>query len=205
MQRLRTRSHSEEKSSPASAEATDERQLESSPTRRRLLGRGAVALAGLVALEGVAGSRSPLSLSGGDTTLALSARDVTAQVVGKPVGTQPDHGDQIITIGDLFIGRDKVGEFYSTSIHLTRSRFNPQQLAASAEQHTFQLIEGTIMGMGTASHSDEPDAFAVVGGTDSFARASGTYLANIRPYRLGGDATADFAFDLTIEGARNAH
>jgi hypothetical protein len=52
-------------SAPEATSAADERRLEGSPTRRRLLGRGAVALAGLVALEGVAGARSPLSLSVG--------------------------------------------------------------------------------------------------------------------------------------------
>lgn len=181
--------------------------VETRTSRRSLLRTGAAAAAGLVALEAGARQRAPtLSFPPGPATLALSlsGRDVVASVVGRPTGAVPAFGDQVVTVGDLYAGDEKVGEFYATSLHLRRGGFNPQQLAASAEQHTFHLEEGTILGAGTASHLDGADAFAVTGGTGRFARASGTYQGLVSAHRLGGDGTATFLFDLTLEADRGA-
>ena len=40
-------------------------------------------------------------------------------------------------------------------------------------------------------------AFAIVGGTGSFARAQGAYAIEHRARHLGGDGSADFVIDLS--------
>lgn len=62
---------------------------------------------------------------------------------------------------------------------------------AGVELHTFELEGGTLLGMGRAG------AFAVVGGTGSFARAQGAYALDHRAQHLGGDGSADFVIDLS--------
>jgi hypothetical protein len=59
------------------------------------------------------------------------------------------------------------------------------------EWHTFHLDGGTIVGSGTAG--TEGGAFAVVGGTGSFANARGTYALR-RPPEGGAE------FVLRLEG-----
>ena len=59
------------------------------------------------------------------------------------------------------------------------------------ELHTFQLEQGTLLGMGRAG------SFAIVGGTGSYARAQGAYAIEHRAKHLGGDGSADFVIDLS--------
>jgi hypothetical protein len=60
--------------------------------------------------------------------------------------------------------------------------------------HTFDLAEGTILGIG-ANRLDE-GSFAVVGGTGLYAGATGTYTARQSPREWGGDGTAEFTLNL---------
>jgi hypothetical protein len=60
---------------------------------------------------------------------------------------------------------------------------------------TFDLFDGTIMGIGTAGIHENP--FAIVGGTGRYVGVSGTYVAKQSPRELGGDGTAEFTLTLT--------
>lgn len=57
--------------------------------------------------------------------------------------------------------------------------------------HTFSLLDGTLVGMGSVA------GFAIVGGTGSYAGARGAYVLDHRPLESGGDGSASFTFDLT--------
>ena len=59
------------------------------------------------------------------------------------------------------------------------------------ELHTFQLESGTLLGMGRVG------GYAVVGGTGSYAGASGAYAFEHRAEHLGGDGSAHFVINLT--------
>ena len=60
---------------------------------------------------------------------------------------------------------------------------------------TFDLLDGTIMGIGAAGAHENP--FAIVGGTGRYVGVSGTYVAKQSPRELGGDGTAEFTLTLT--------
>ncbi|MEE9199790.1 MAG: hypothetical protein V3U26_08380 [Dehalococcoidia bacterium] len=109
-------------------------------------------------------------------------------------------GDQIATYGELLdrANGTKVGEFYSTGVHL-RVPFGASPLAAaSMEVHSFNLEDGTILGMGTSrmASAGGEDIYAVVAGTGRYAGARGSYTARQYPLERGGDGTAEFVFDL---------
>jgi hypothetical protein len=60
---------------------------------------------------------------------------------------------------------------------------------------TFDLVDGTIVGVGSSGMHENP--FAIVGGTGSYAGVSGTYVARQSPREVGGDGTAEFTLTLT--------
>ena len=60
--------------------------------------------------------------------------------------------------------------------------------------HTFDLAEGTILGIG-ANRLDE-GSYAIVGGTGRYAGATGTYTARQFLRELGGNGTAEFTLNL---------
>ncbi len=60
---------------------------------------------------------------------------------------------------------------------------------------TFDLFDGTILGIGAAGVHETP--FAIVGGTGRYVGVSGTYVAKQSPRELGGDGTAEFTLTLT--------
>ncbi|MDX6588006.1 MAG: hypothetical protein QOI31_2479 [Solirubrobacterales bacterium] len=74
--------------------------------------------------------------------------------------------------------------------------FTASQLVGSgAELQTFNLDGGSIFGMGTPPARGEGIAtFAILGGTGSYAGATGTYTQEQRPTDRGGDGTARFEF-----------
>jgi hypothetical protein len=68
-------------------------------------------------------------------------------------------------------------------------------VGSGAELQTFNLAGGSIFGMGTPPARGEGVAtFAILGGTGSFAGATGTYTQEQRPTDRGGDGTARFEF-----------
>ncbi|MBI4329216.1 MAG: hypothetical protein HY685_05075 [Chloroflexi bacterium] len=114
-------------------------------------------------------------------------------------GELPLKGDNGAMYGELVDepGGKKMGEFYSHCLFL-QAPFGPGPFAAAAvEVHTFNLEDGTILGMGAMSspHS-RPSVYTLVGGTGRYAGARGTYTARQDPQELGGDGTADIVFSL---------
>jgi hypothetical protein len=76
--------------------------------------------------------------------------------------------------------------------------FHAANLAGSGralQLQTFDLVDGTILGIGAAGIHESP--FAIVGGTGRYVGVSGTYVASQSPRELGGDGTAEFTLTLT--------
>lgn len=118
--------------------------------------------------------------------LVLRCHDLRATRVGSEPGKLPEVGSVPATHGTLDLGDDESGRFDSTSVPGSGGRF---------VMHSFDLGDGTLLGMGSGPLRD--GAFAVVGGTGSCAGATGAYTARQSPRDLGGDGTAEFVFDLT--------
>jgi hypothetical protein len=102
-------------------------------------------------------------------------------------GELPDVADTPTPLGSIVDKRGReLGSFRAAS--LVGSGL-PIQL------HTFDLVDGTILGIGSAGITESP--FAIVGGTGRYAGVSGTYVAKQSPRELGGDGTAEFTLTLT--------
>jgi hypothetical protein len=101
-------------------------------------------------------------------------------------GELPSSTDVQVPVGTLVDKRGKeLGLFRAASL---------STLAGALELHTFDLSDGTILGIGPAGIHDKP--FAIVGGTGRYTGASGTYVARQSPRELGGDGTAEFTMTL---------
>ena len=155
-------------------------------TRRGILGRGLVLIAGLGA---AASGRMTFGQGGKDGSLVLYGRNWHGLS-----GRLPLEGERVSVRGDLLAqpGGEPVGEFFATAFALGGAA-HPAQ-GERLELHTFKLREGTIFGTGTASGIE--GAFAVQGGTGGFAGAQGTYVARQGHAELGGDGAAEFVFTL---------
>ena len=119
-------------------------------------------------------------------TLVLHGRDWR---IGSPTavpGELPKPTDVAVPFGQLVDPTGHaVGSFRAATL---------PTLTAGLELHTFDLDDGTILGIGPAGIHDKP--FAIVGGTGRYAGASGTYVAKQSPRELGGDGTAEFTLTL---------
>jgi hypothetical protein len=159
-------------------------------TRRGILGRGLVLLAGLGA---AAGGRMTFARGVSHGSFVLYGRNWRGYGHGRPGGL-PLEGDRVTVRGELLAqpGGEPVGEFFATAFALGGAA-HPAQ-GERLELHTFKLREGTIFGTGTAGGIE--GAFAVQGGTGRFAGAQGTYVARQGHTKLGGDGGAEFVFSL---------
>jgi len=179
----------------------------SGTTRKSLLRRGLL-LAGVAV--GYGATRAGASLSGParaaptgkqpPTSFTLHGRCWRVEGVERRSGQPLSRGERTSVYGELTdgAGRKKVGEFYSAQF-ATLAPFGAYAFAAGAlEMHTFNLADGTILGMG--SHFDGNGTYAIVGGTGRYHAARGSYVATQRPLGLGGNGSAEFTFDLTSEG-----
>jgi len=121
-------------------------------------------------------------------TLVLHGHDWRVASPATRPGELPKHDDPAVPVGRL-VDRDgnDLGSFSAAAL---------PTLGAAVELHTFELGDGTLLGIGAAGMHDKP--FAIVGGTGRFAGASGTYVARQSPRELGGDGTAEFT--LTLAG-----
>ena len=174
-------------------------------TRRNVLKHGALLLAavfgGGVAARGNGqsgfGERPSASAQG---TFTLYGHHWHLHSPNRKPGEAPAGGDQIATYGELLSGPHgtKLGEFYASGLHLL-APFGPTPFAAAnVEVHTFNLLEGTIVGMGTTGAAlGQENIYAVVGGTGRYAGARGSYTARQHHQERGGDGTAVFTFTLT--------
>jgi hypothetical protein len=158
------------------------------PSRRSVVKGSLVAIAGAIGWGAGAATRS----GGGAAATATASGTMTLDGVrwrstrgGQPGGLAA-HGE--------LVGRGgaEAGSFSSTRLAVPASAASGQ---AGAELQTFNLGQGTIFGMGTPPARGEGIAtFAILGGTGSYAGATGTYTQEQRPTDRGGDGTARFEF-----------
>jgi hypothetical protein len=117
--------------------------------------------------------------------LTLYGRDWRLHDPGAEPGKLPSGGGAAAPIGRIVDAKNRdLGSFRAAAM---------PNLAAF-HLHTFELAEGTILGIG-ANRLDE-GSYAIVGGTGRYAGASGTYTARQRLRELGGDGTAEFTLNL---------
>ncbi len=174
--------------------------------RRALLKRGAFFLGGAVGL-GLAGKASvDLGDSRPAGTVVMNVHGTNWQLTypDRARGIVPQPGQRSSVFGQLLSGPEgeKIGEFYASSFQFG-SPFGRSELAASAmETHQFNFIDGTIIGIGTLGdlHGTQ-SVHAIIGGTGRYEGASGSYTARQRPVEMGGDGTADFAFNVILRSA----
>ncbi len=170
--------------------------------RRTLLRRGLLLFGALVggraAITSVADAAhvSPPAQPG-STTFTFGGRNLTARMA-QGQAMRPRVGDRLGVWGEL-LGPDGTqrGEFYAASVCM-RTPFGDSPFGATTlDMQTFNLPEGSIVGMGTGQLVDETTAvYAIVGGTGRYLGARGSYVARQQPYGLGGDGSAEFTFTL---------
>ena len=159
---------------------------ETKTTRRGIVAGGLAVLGGL-GLGAAATSRATDGASeaaakpGGRTLELRAARLRLADPDARP--GIPGRPSRLEGEAQLVDGHGKAaGRFSSVMLPSGRD---------GVELHTFQLEGGTLLGMGRVG------GYAVVGGTGSYAGASGAYAFEHRAEHLGGDGSAHFVINLT--------
>ncbi len=169
-------------------------------SRRNLLRNGLLLLAGALGV-GVAGARATRGTGAsppGARTLKLYGQAWHLFATDRRRGEVPVRGDSVSTHGTLHAADGvKVGEFYSAGMVLGHPLGAGPLSAGNLEMHTFNLMDGTIAGMGSALPGES--VFAILGGTGRYAGATGSYVARQLPLELGGDGTAEFTLTLKLE------
>ena len=173
--------------------------------RRRFLTRaalltGGVAGLGFMARSDSGGGSSP-GLPGGALTMELYGSEWHLSSPDRARGLTPAQGERSSSYGRLHAspGGELVGEFYASSFAFNSPFGESPYAAAHMETHTFNLSDGTLVGIGTiGGFHDRESVHAVIGGTGRYAGASGTYVAQMSPLELNGSGAAKFAFDLTL-------
>jgi len=173
------------------------------PTRRSLLQRGGLAMAGVVGLglarAGAQGRDTALPRRDGGS-LTLYGRQFR-RLSSRRTGEIESQGDRLLMCGELLDRPDgrKVGEFYSACF-CPHAPFGVGPHAASTvEFHTFNLDDGTLIGAGSTRPAGTESVFAIVGGTGRYQGARGSYIAYQAPGDLGGDGTAEFALTIALD------
>jgi len=169
-------------------------------SRRGVLGRGLMLVAGAFGLGAAQRAEASTSLVGAPATktteLRLYGRNFHLHNPERRAGVIPTKGERHSVYGEL-LGRPNgkvVGHF--TAAHLTQdSPF--AAVASSLEIHTFTLEEGTLHGLGAATRGSDA-TFLILGGTGRYAGAQGSYVARQATRGLGGNGTAEF--HLTLAG-----
>jgi len=177
---------------------------ETGTTRRSLLRRGLLLLGGAGAAgAGLAGAarvaeRSPTASRRSATAIELYGDEWHMRAANRGHGHMPQRGELVSLYGNLRTGPhgEKVGEFYASSMFIDAPLGESPHAASNVETHTFNLKDGSIVGMGTASTRES--LFAVVGGTGRYAGASGSYVSVQSPFEVGGDGTARFNLSLVL-------
>ena len=166
-------------------------------SRRSVLKRGLVLIAGAVGLsatEGTAQAATRLD-AGRGSLLRLQGANWRLAVPDRKAGEAIQLGDHGAVYGDLLDSRKRlIGQFYGSRLAIQAAPGGHVHADASVEVHTFVLPTGTLIGMGTSVLGKA--VFAIVGGTGAYANAKGSYAATQRLRELGGNGTAEF--DLTL-------
>ncbi len=166
-------------------------------SRRGLLGRGLVLLAGVVGIGAGAGATKLATPDADETSgrVQLYGRNWLLQTPARKPGERLVPGEQGTVHGELVDARGKtVGQFYGSRVAIQSGLAGPVEADGSMELHTFRLEGGTILGIGSMIAGES--IFSVAGGTGRYAGSRGTYVAQQRLRELGGDGTAEFTIDL---------
>jgi hypothetical protein len=167
-----------------------------SSSRRSLLGRGFLLVAGALgigAAGGAGSARAARKLRA--TQLRLYGQNFHLHAPSHRPGQIPTGGDRHSAFGELLDrrGGTVIGNF--TAAHLTQE--SPFAAGVSSlEIHTFTLRDGTIHGLGSALRGADGE-FVILGGTGRYAGIQGSYLARQGTRELGGNGTAEFRLTLT--------
>jgi hypothetical protein len=172
----------------AMSETTNTTTRRSALARLALLAGGAVGIgvAGKTAVD--RGDENPVAAPQKRKTqrLVLHGRDWRLALPGEEPGAMPPADAVAAPIGVIVDRRRReLGAFRAAAL---------PGLGGAFQLHTFDLEDGTILGIG-ANRLDDAD-FAIVGGTGRYAGATGTYRARQFPRELGGDGTAEFTLTL---------
>jgi hypothetical protein len=116
---------------------------------------------------------------------------------------RPSRGQRSLVFGELLnapasAGGSKIGEYYAVCTCVNAPFGAGPTAATSFEQHTLNLQDGTLTGMGTSQ--GETGTFAIVGGTGRYAGARGSYAAKQSPIDRGGDGSAELVITLILDG-----
>lgn len=158
------------------------------PVSRRRIVQALVVGAGALGAASVGRAAVAQEPGSGARALVLQGRQFRTQRLGATPGQLPESSHTPATSGELVLADDASGRFASTSVPGSGGQF---------VLHSFDLGDGTLLGMGSGSLTD--GAFAVVGGTGRYAGARGSYTARQSPRDLGGDGSATFTFALSQE------
>ena len=129
--------------------------------------------------------------------MSIRGRDLHLTGFNFSAARRPPPGERILIDGYLFDEHDdEIGRFLGIYVPVDRST---DEAAASIEQHTFELVDGTITGTGMGTWDQNvADRFAVVGGKGRYLGATGSYTAIQRHLELGGDGTGEYRFALHL-------
>lgn len=175
---------------------TTETSAAATQTRGGLLGRLAVLAGGAVGLGWAAGDAWPrrglkAPRPGKQQSFVLRGRNWRLNAVGRPHGRLPAATESAVPVGALVDAKGGA---------LGRFRAAPLPGPATIFQfHTFELADGSLLGVGGGSLGES--VYAVVGGTGRYAGASGSYVARQFPREAGGDGTAEFTFTIKVPEA----
>jgi len=167
--------------------------------RRNILKSGALVLAGAMGLSRLGNEtvgQAAMADGAGNASFTLYGRQWQMYTADRRPGTVPIKGDRVAIYGEFLdeVGGRKVGEFYASCFCVGLPFGASPFSAANVEMHTMNLEGGTLIGMGSASAGE--NRYAIVGGTGRFLGARGSYVAQQRPWELGGDGTAEFTITL---------
>lgn len=170
-------------------------KMEGAPKRRALLQRGAALLGGAIGLGGTAAAAGsalpgPSSDASGEETLRFfGKRRTRARAAGRNARLAPGG---TAAYGDLALepGAPAVGSFRSNG--LGQAGALPDLPMTALEIQTFEVLGGTLFGIGAPAGRDGERHCAVLGGTGRFATSRGSYLE--RPAEAAG--LVEFVFTL---------
>jgi hypothetical protein len=166
-------------------------------SRRGLLGRGLVLLAGVVGIGAGAGATRIATSDANETSgrVQLYGRNWLLQTPARKPGERLVPGERGTVYGEHVDARGKpVGQFYGSRMAIQSGLSGSVEADGSMELHTFRLEGGTILGIGSMIAGES--IFSIAGGTGRYAGSRGTYVAQQRLRELGGDGTAEFTIDL---------